>query len=501
MTMKKIIQWDSYLPDSMKNLKLAIVDVETTGCTPPHDRVIEVGVLVIEKGRVVERFSSLVNPERHLPPFISRLTGIRESDLARAPSFSELEKDLHGLLKDCLFVAHNARFDYGFIQSEFERVGRRFQAPMLCTVRLSRRLFPTERRHGVDQLIERFGFPIAARHRALDDADILWQFLQLVSERFPENEIERIFEQLIQSPKSITQVDSKTIRRLPQKTGVYIFYNDSGTPLYVGKSVKIRDRVQSHFSNRHSKAQKICRQAADIHAIPTKSELGALLLENHLIKTLLPAYNQRLRGTRRLTIARRVETPASYFRVKLESLDSIEASEMDAVLGLFRTPGQAKRFMAETADRHALCPKLLGVERGEGRCFAFQLKKCRGACAGDENYLSYNIRLMEAFSESRLRAWPFSGPVVIEDGREGPDTDAFLVDHWCLVGKIPCSPSSSGDESEVRLPAGPYVFDYDSYKIFLKHLLTPSAGMKVRVLPRQIAPKISLGAFEKNLDF
>src|SRR5579885_1597501 len=170
----------------MKAHHFAIVDVETTGCSHESDRIIEVGVFVVENGRVVERFSSLVNPERPVPPFVLRLTGIREAELARAPVFSAIERDLHALLKDRLFVAHNARFDYGFLQSEFQRAGRKFAADSLCTVRLSRRLFPTERRHGVDELIGRFGFSIASRHRALDDAEILWKFLQTASERLSE---------------------------------------------------------------------------------------------------------------------------------------------------------------------------------------------------------------------------------------------------------------------------------------------------------------------------
>lgn len=173
----------------MKDLNLAIVDVETTGLSPHYERVIEIGLLVIEKGKLIDKFTSLINPERTLPSFITALTGIEDKELKRAPTFKSIQKRIHKLFQNRIFVAHNAHFDYGFLQSEFQRSGLHFSPKRLCTVRLSRRLFPKERGHGLDKIIHRFGFKCRARHRALEDAEILWKFLKEVQSSFSKDEI------------------------------------------------------------------------------------------------------------------------------------------------------------------------------------------------------------------------------------------------------------------------------------------------------------------------
>lgn len=165
--------------------RFAFVDVETTGSVLPHDRIIEIGILVVECGQVVETFRSFVNPERaRIPPFIQSLTHISPRDLVDAPTFISLHEKLHALLKDAVFVAHNARFDYGFLQSEFKRAGVDFKEPSLCTVKLSRSLFPRFTRHNLDEVVSRSGIKMAQRHRAFDDAQALWHFLQYVQTQF-----------------------------------------------------------------------------------------------------------------------------------------------------------------------------------------------------------------------------------------------------------------------------------------------------------------------------
>src|SRR5437870_8894951 len=157
---------------------LAIVDLETTGTRPAADRVTEIGVLEIERFEVQSQWSTLVNPGVPVPSDVQALTGITREMLASAPRFADLAEDLHERLAGRLFVAHNARFDYGFLRREFDRAGLKFQAKTLCTVRLSRRLYPAEKRHDLDSVIARHGLACRARHRALGDADALWQFLR-----------------------------------------------------------------------------------------------------------------------------------------------------------------------------------------------------------------------------------------------------------------------------------------------------------------------------------
>jgi len=165
---------------------LTFIDIETTGLSPVRDRVIEIGVLRMKNGRITKRYETLVNPDCNLPPEITMLTGITARQLENAPLFSRVADDLEELLDDSIFVAHNARFDYSFIRSEFARLERSFRAEVLCTAKLSRRLFPRFRRHNLDSIIDRFGFTCDLRHRAFSDANVLAEFYKLAKKQFGE---------------------------------------------------------------------------------------------------------------------------------------------------------------------------------------------------------------------------------------------------------------------------------------------------------------------------
>lgn len=174
----------------------SILDLETTGGSPYFDRVTEVGLLKIENGELVKTFHTLVNPEVPIPEFITQITGITNSHVAGAPKFSEIEQQLEQLLLDTTLVAHNSDFDYGFLAEEYRRIGKKFSMKSLCTVKLSRALFPEHKRHNLDSLIERFEFSIVNRHRALDDATILWEFLNLLPSKFPQEQIDKTIAKL-----------------------------------------------------------------------------------------------------------------------------------------------------------------------------------------------------------------------------------------------------------------------------------------------------------------
>ena len=148
---------------------------------PGFARVIDIGIIRVEKGQVVERYQTLINPGMSVPSFISGFTGIRDADLVSAPEFEEVALEIERLLKDAVFVAHNAAFDYGFMKAEFARIGMEWGAETLCSVQLSRTLFPKERSHSLDAVITRHSIRILERHRALPDAEAVLQFMQKVN--------------------------------------------------------------------------------------------------------------------------------------------------------------------------------------------------------------------------------------------------------------------------------------------------------------------------------
>jgi len=162
----------------MMHRPLVFLDIETTGGSPLGSRITEIGALRVENGKVVGTFNQLVNPEQHVPSFITKMTGINDDMLWDAPLFRGIADDLEVFLDGAIFIAHNVNFDYSFIKAAYQEIGNKFNMDRLCTARLSRRLYPDQRRHNLDTIIERHGFVVKDRHRALDDATVLHQFYE-----------------------------------------------------------------------------------------------------------------------------------------------------------------------------------------------------------------------------------------------------------------------------------------------------------------------------------
>lgn len=162
----------------MYNRNVVFLDLETTGASAGQDRITEVGLIEVDDGCFVREWSTLVNPGIPIPSLIQSLTGINDAMVATAPYFKDIAQELHEAIDGRMLIAHNARFDYGFLEHEFKRIDQEFSAPVLCTVRLSRKLFPQHARHNLDTLISRHDIECDARHRALGDARVLWQLAQ-----------------------------------------------------------------------------------------------------------------------------------------------------------------------------------------------------------------------------------------------------------------------------------------------------------------------------------
>lgn len=458
---------------------LTFVDVETTGLSPARDRIIEIGILRMEKGRIKMRFKSLINPESHLPPEITMLTGITAGDLEHAPVFSSIAKDIRELLDGSIFVAHNARFDYSFLKSEFARQELSFSAELLCTAKLSRKLFPRFKHHSLSSLIERHGFSVELRHRAFDDAKVLAEFWKLLKKQFDAETLSHAILSVTKSSALPSTISHEMIKDLPESPGVYLFYGETETPLYIGKSVNIRDRVRSHFYDyaNSGKEAKIFQTIKSIEHKKTSGELGALLLESQLIKDHQPMYNRMLRKAQALTAVHKTTTPEGYFTTTTHELSEISQDDIEGIIAIYRTQGQMKKLLTDVCTEYKLCRKLMGLEKGKGSCFGAQLHMCNGACTGKELPIRYNLRFTEAFSKTRIRQWPFAGPIGISEGG-----NLHAVYKWCYLGVI-------GDENDIAdIMNHSAVFDYDTYKILASYLLKKSRDMQIKLL--QI-PKLS----------
>jgi DNA polymerase-3 subunit epsilon len=443
---------------------LTIVDVETTGTSALYHRIIEVAALRVEGGRIVKRFHSLVNPERFISPVIEGITGISNHDVAEAPRFGKIAGALAGILRDAVFVAHNARFDYSFLKNEFGRLGKPFNARTLCTVKLSRALFPQYRRHDLSSLIERHSLRCEGRHRAMGDALAVYDFLSMLWSSTEHERLDGAVRSLLRERNLPSGIDRAAVDELPETPGVYLFYGAGGELLYVGKSRNVRDRVLAHFST--PRESDLCSQITRIETQPTAGELGALLLELHLIKERRPIYNQVSRSKKPLLVVRKVVTREGYDRLVFADGDSITPANAPGIMAVFKNRSQANRFLVETAKKFALCQKMLGLENPRGHCFGYHLKRCAGACQGEEPAALHNARLEKAFARRRVISWPFKSGVLIQekeltDGRG----DAFLVDQWCLLSSYRFS-----DYGQGGFMRWSHTFDYDSYKVLAKYI-------------------------------
>ena len=285
----------------LRDRPYVVVDVETTGLSPLHDRVIEVAALRLRDGAPAERFSSLVDPGCAIPPEIARLTGIRREMLAGQPRFAEIAAGLADFLGADPLVAHNAPFDYGFLVEEFRRAGLAYRARTLCTARLGRQVLPGLRRAGLGELLAALELEAPAAHRAAGDALATARAFLALLER-AEAAGATTLGGLLRLPsdaRAALAADlGAQVRQLPNAPGVYCFRDGAGRIVYIGKARQLRRRVQSHFRPSVREPRRLRHVLGTVQSIEhhaTGSELEALLLESRLIKQYLPAGNQAQR--------------------------------------------------------------------------------------------------------------------------------------------------------------------------------------------------------------
>ena len=451
------------------------LDLETTGAAAHFDRITEIGCVEVERGALVGEWSTLVNPEMRIPPAIEALTGISNAMVESAPTFAAIAAPLAERLRGKLLVAHNARFDYGFLRNEFKRVGIDFSSKVLCTVKLSRKLLPQYRRHNLDSVIERHSLACSGRHRALGDARVLWEFVQHLAREFDPEQIAACVKIQLGAPALPPGLDGVALDGLPERPGVYIFYGDSGAVLYVGKSVNLRSRVLSHFSadHRNGKDMRIAQQLQRVEWRETCGELGALLLEARLVKTLSPAHNRRLRATGELFSIRWMQGRGA---VEVVEVQSMAGDAWDDLFGLFRSRRDAVNALRALIEASELCPIVSGLETGRGPCFASQLKRCRGACCGRESLRTHAARLAVALQALRLEPWPFAGRIGIrERAPESERSEVHVFDRWRYLG----SATSIPDLAELAAnPARP-AFDLDTQQILSRYLKKKRASVEI----------------------
>ena len=461
-----------------------IVDIETTGGNVTYDRITEIGIIeVTEEG--VKEWSTLINPRAHIPEGIQLLTGITNEMVTAAPYFEQVAKEILLRLQGKLFIAHNVRFDYGFIRNEFSRLAYTFKSKLMCTVRLSRFLYADREGHSLEKIIARHQIYVTHRHRALDDARATYKFMCIAEEEKGGELINAAMQHQYRKESMPANFDSSLIDDLPNSPGVYYFWGENKELLYVGKSINIRKRVLSHFTADHksSREMKICQQTRNITFDKTTGELSALILESRKVKELQPIYNRKLR---------RVST---FYSIHLEEGDDgilnpriYPVSEMPLnhkkLYGLFPSQKKASQAVQSICDEHKLCYQVCGIENPNGRpCSGFQLKRCKGYCAGKQLALQHNVKLLEALGVLALKTWPYKGPVSIAEQGASGEKKYLIVDNWCLIGTA----NSSNEIPEVLSQKTTPQIDRDTYRYLVTTLFSKDSSVVISAIPGQQA--------------
>lgn len=454
------------------------LDLETTGATPLRDRITEIALIRFENGVEVSRWQTLINPETSIPFFIQQLTGITNEMVANAPTFKQVAGELIHYLQDTVLCAHNVRFDHGFLKSEFKRIGVTLRQKVLCTVKLSRKLYPQHRSHALDAIISRHQLVCQARHRAMGDVEMMVGFLKSATQEFGIVKLREAADNLLKGSKSLPSgIDSLLIDDIPETPGVYLFFGETNLPLYIGKSINLKERVLSHFSNDHAsiKEMRISQEIKHIEWIETAGEFSALLLESKLIKQRHPIYNRQLRRERQLCSWRIAKSSTNHPLVSLLKEDEIEPQALGQLFGTFRSKRQAIEVLRKIIEEYRLCPRAVGLESGKGQCFAYQLKRCNGLCAGKESAELHFLRLQQAMMSHRLKTWPFKGKIgIYEQQQFNGITEMHVFEHWVHIGSV----TNEIDLNEISTIKTELLFDLDTYKILIKHLNKP----KIKVI-------------------
>lgn len=366
-----------------------IIDVETSGRT---NRITEISIFKYHENKIIDEFTSLVNPNCYIPEHITALTGIDNNTVANAPEFSEIANKVLEITKDCIFVAHNVNFDYNVIRKEFKRLEIDFTRKKLCTVRLSRKLLPGHRSYSLGKLCKDLNICINGRHRARGDAEatvILFKKLQA-----QENAKEIFLKFLNKNSKQATlppNLPSEVFNNLPNSTGIYFFKNKKGKVVYVGKAKDIKKRVLSHFYSKAQKSLDMVRETAHIDFELSGSEFIALLMEDAAIKHHYPQYNK---------VAKKAPKGFSLFSYQDRNdimhiaINNSKATPKPIIT--FYSLREARLYLEQICDEFNLCPKFCHLQENVSTCSHYLIKNCNGICKGEETVNIYNERVTNA---------------------------------------------------------------------------------------------------------
>jgi DNA polymerase III subunit epsilon len=401
-------------------LLYAIVDIETTGSYAAANGITEISIHVFDGNKVVEKFETLVNPQQPIPHYIQAMTGITDQMVAKAPPFEMVAERIYSILHDKIFIAHNVNFDYSFIKAQLATCGFILNSKKLCTVRLSRKIFPGFASYSLGSLCHSLGIQINDRHRAGGDTEATVKVFTLLLENDKELFIQKSLQRTSKEQVLPPNVPKEHFDQLPYSPGIYYFHNEKGKIIYVGKATNIRYRVNSHFSNNSESRQKqnFLRHTYAISFQVCATELMACILESTEIKKRWPIFNHSQKRWEDVYGIFSYEDQNGFMRLAIEK----NKNRLNPVYSFhYLVDGHA--IIRKLVQQFHLCPRLCFMQRDHQSCEGIKEGYCYGACEKKESPADYNKRVMEAIAS--LRSQPSFA--IMEKGLNGDDQSCILV--------------------------------------------------------------------------
>lgn len=404
-----------------------VVDIETSGGTARSHKIIEVAIVQFDGKDIVDTYSTLINPQKEIPPFITSLTGITNDMVADAPTFTEVADIIFKKTQEAVFVAHNVNFDYSFLKQEFNLLDTRYERKKLCTVRLAKKILPGYRSYSLGALTNQLDIQIDNRHRALGDAVATAKILGILIEKDQGDFIGYSLKRNSREATLPPHIPKSVFDQLPEKAGVYYFHNRKGKVIYVGKAKNIRNRIIGHFTGESGKTKRLFHE--NLHNISydlTGNELVALLLESYEIKRLWPEYNRAQKYSSKNHGLFEFIDQKGYQRMVLARL-----KPGNKPLMTFQNYQEGRSFVATLVRKHHLCARLCGLQKAANACFDHQAGLCDGACIGAVSAEKYNQRYEEARQDMNTGQQTFA---IVGEGRTAEENSLVLVERGTYLG-------------------------------------------------------------------
>ncbi|WEK20880.1 MAG: exonuclease domain-containing protein [Candidatus Pedobacter colombiensis] len=406
----------------------AVVDIETTGGFASGNGITEISILVHDGQGVVDTFETLINPEQDIPAYIESLTGISNDMVVAAPVFKAVAAQIYELLHDKIFVAHNVNFDFSFVRHQLMQCGYELNSRKLCTVRLSRKIWPGHGSYSLGKLCAARGISLNNRHRAGGDAAATAILLTRLIADDAENIIAQTLKKFSKEQALPPNLPKSQIDRLPSVPGVYYFKDQKGKVIYIGKAKSIKKRVCSHFTgnNAGKQRQDFLQHIYTVDFEVCGTELMAFILEATEIKRLWPENNRALKRHEQKYGLYLFEDQKGYMRLGVDKY-----KKQASALYSFNTQLEGYDLLRLLIKEHLLCEKLCFIQKNRIACTGHEEGRCSGACVGKESAAAYNVRVKYAIEYLKTLLPTFA---VMGEGRTEDEKSCLLVEQGKFYG-------------------------------------------------------------------